>query len=111
MEATGPSDPPPSIARPLPRREVEELPPEPEPRPAREQPLDPGPVGAGGMEKGPRLMVFRQSQVVVAAVGTALTVILVFLLGLAAGSPGPSDAPAPLGVRIWGIRVITYNDT
>jgi len=65
---------------------------------------DPGP------HKSPRMLVLRRSQVMVASVAVGLVVILAFLLGMAATSTD-DRVPALLGVRVWGIRAITYNDT
>ena len=62
------------------------------------------------LEKTPRMVVLRRSQVVVASVAVAFGIILAFLLGLAAASPGDS-LPAAIGARVWGLRIITYNDT
>jgi len=75
---------------------------EPAPVPIREAPLP---------EKTVPMVVLRRSQVTVAAVAAGLALILVFLLGLGIGGGDEPEADNSINQGVWGIRVVSYEDT
>jgi len=69
----------------------------------------PDPEALPELEKTPRMLVVRRSQVVVAAVSAGLGLVLAFLLGLGLG--GGSNEPVAAGGGLWVIRVTKYEDS
>lgn len=63
------------------------------------------------LERTPQIMVVRRSQVIVAAAAAGFALLLAFLLGLALGGGGGEEDVVPTGTRVWGIRLVSYNDT
>ncbi|MHC4548968.1 MAG: hypothetical protein ACYTEZ_09330 [Planctomycetota bacterium] len=61
------------------------------------------------LEKTPRMMVLRRSQLVVAAAAAGLGVLLAFLIGLGVGG-GSAEEGLVGGVGVWVIRVVSYED-
>lgn len=62
------------------------------------------------LEKTPRMLVLRQSQIVVAAVAGLLVIVLAYLIGLAAGGDGEA-VPADAARGPWVLKVIDYADS
>ena len=56
-------------------------------------------------------MVFRRSQVIVAATAAGLGIILAFLIGMASGGEGGEPAETFGKVGVYTIRVIAYDNT
>ncbi|MDH3590393.1 MAG: hypothetical protein OER88_00840 [Planctomycetota bacterium] len=66
------------------------------------------------LERGPRLMLIRRTQIVVAGVAAGLVVVLAFLFGMAMGGDEaePETVAESLGITAsWVIRVASYSDT
>ena len=71
--------------------------------------VDPQPDAVDLLERTPRMLVLRQTQIVVACVAVGLGLMLAFLVGMAAvgdDAPAGDVSPGP-----WVIRVIDYPDT